>query len=61
MLIYSSLCQRAIETYIARKLPGEAGTEVHTHVGRHSGCYQVERSLSAYTLRRPGDVCLGLA
>lgn len=49
MLIYSPLYQKMIETYIGRKLPEEGGTEVHTHVGRHSGCYQVERSLSAYT------------
>lgn len=44
------------------RLPKEGATEVHTHVGeKDSDCYQVERSLSAYTRRRPGDVCLCLA
>lgn len=45
------------ETYIWTRLPGEEALKF-THVGRHSGCYQVERSVSAYTLRRPGDVCV---
>lgn len=51
------------EASIGRKLPGEGGAEVYTHVGRRCGRCQVERSLSAYTGRcvsGPGLEAAGL-
>lgn len=50
-VINSPLCQTTNETCKGRKLPGEGGSEVLTHVGRLSVGCQVERSLSAYTQR----------